>query len=51
MFYPVDFEYQSVVVQHTCEPILPDTEFLERPTRERFEVVIRIAPPGADHFV
>lgn len=51
VFYPVDFEHEPVAVEHTRETVLPDTEFLERPTRERFEVVTRVASLRFDHLV
>nr|WP_193364844.1 hypothetical protein [Natronococcus jeotgali] len=51
MFDPVNFEHECLVIRNTCESVLPDSEFLEGATAERFEIIVWIAPWVVNDFV
>jgi len=51
MFDAMDFEYAPVPIEDARKPILPNTELLERTTRQRFEVLTRLPPRVVDDFV
>lgn len=51
MFDSVNFERPRFVIENAGETVLPDAQFLERPSREWFEIIGWVAPLGGHYFI